>query len=119
MFLQIEKSGEVFYITRRNRLGEEDMCLGTTLYTDNEQIVDTEYEIDKEKYYGRDNIDIPDMLRESKKFSNEMKEVTDLILAIKKTFKILPGEKVEFSMLLMSSFNKDYLKEEMKKLLFK
>ena len=117
LFLQIEKSGEVFYITRRNRLGEEDMCLGTTLYTDNEQIVDTEYEIDKEKYYGRDNIDIPDMLRESKKFSNEMKEVTDLILAIKKTFKILPGEKVEFSMLLMSSFNKDYLKEEMKKLL--
>ena len=117
LFLQIEKSGEVFYITRKNRLGEEDIYLGTTLYTNNEQIVDTEYEIDKEKYYGRNNIDIPDMLKENKKFSNEMKETTDLILAIKKIFKILPGEKIKFTMLVMPSLNKNELKDEMKKLL--
>ena len=116
LFLQAEKEDNIFYITRKDRLGEEYLYLAAMLYTEDEQIVDLEYEIDKEKYYGRNGNTIPEMLKESKRFSSEMKEVTDLILAMKKTFKISPGEKKRISFAIMTSFEKNILKEEMKKL---
>ena len=116
LFLQAEKENNIFYITRKNRLGEEYLHLAVMLYTEDEQIVDLEFEIDKEKYYGRNETTIPEIIKENRRFSSEMKEVTDLILAMKKTFKIFPGEKKRVSLVLMVSEEKDILKENMKKL---
>jgi cyclic beta-1,2-glucan synthetase len=117
LFLKIENENNIFYITRRNNLGEDELFLGACLYTENEQIVDLEYEIDKEKYYGRNEIDMPIMIKENKKFSNDMREVVDLILAMKKTFKIMPEEKEKISLILMADYDKEKIKNTMKKLL--
>ena len=116
LFLHAEKDENVFYITRKNRIGEPYLYLATTLYTENEPIVDLEYEIDKEKYYGRNETEMPELLKENRKFSSEMKEVNDLILAMKKTIKILPGEKKKMSLLVLTGRNEEILKDDMKKL---
>ncbi len=116
LFLKIEKENDIFYIIRKNRLGKESLFLGVTLYTDSEQLVDLEYEIDKKKYFGRNKIGIPEVIENNDKFSSEMIEVTDMILAIKKTFKIIPGQKIRFSLAIMPSLDKEYLKNKMERL---
>jgi cellobiose phosphorylase len=60
---------------------------------------------------------MPVMVKENKKFSNDMKEVVDLILAMKKTFKIMPEEKEKISLILMADYDKEKIKISMKKLL--
>ena len=67
--------------------------LGVNLYTENETIGELEYEIDNEKFLGRENLGLPAMIENSKTLSKELGLVTDPCIAIKRTFKIKPGDK--------------------------
>ena len=50
LFMKLEEKDENIIFEKKNRNLENSMYLATTLYTENEQIVDFEYEIDKEKF---------------------------------------------------------------------
>ncbi len=106
LFMKLEEKDENIIFEKRNRNLVNSKYLATTLYTENEQIVDFEYEIDKEKYLGRENLDISNMVKNQKNFSKEIYQVTDPIIAMKRTIKIRAKEIANVNFLLAVSDSK-------------
>ena len=90
-------------IKRNKRGNQEAIFLGVNLYTEDETIGDLEYEIDKQKMLGRGNIQIPRMIANSLPFSRSLGEVTDPIVALRRTIKLEPGQKVSLNLILAIS----------------
>ena len=79
---------------------EPDVSLAVNLSTTSETIGDIEYEIDKEKFIGRGNLGIPNMIQNSNPLSKKIGLVTEPIIALKKTIKIKPNEEVVLDFIL-------------------
>ena len=111
LFLTYEKiNNEEILVKRKKRIsGDEDIYLGTCLYTEHEVIGELEYEIDKEKFLGKENALVPSMVKESKPFSKNLGLVTDPCLAMKRTIKIMPGESITLDLILCMSKQKDII----------
>lgn len=116
LFLNFEKMDHDILVKRKKRgTNEKDIYLGTCLYTEHETIGELEFEIDKEKFFGKKQELIPEMVKESKPFSNNLGLVTDPSLAIKRTIKIMPGEKVVFDLLIAVSYEKEAISKLLEK----
>ena len=110
-FLQDTKS---LLIKRNKRGSQEAIFLGVNFYTENETIGDLEYEIDKQKVLGRGNIQIPKMIANSTPFSRNLGEVTDPIVAMRRTIKIKPGQKAKFNLILTISPIREEIEEKIR-----
>ena len=106
LFMKFEEKNENIIFEKRDRNLTNFKYLATCLYTENEQIVDFEYEISKEKYLGRENLGIPEMVKNQKSFSKEIVQVTDPIIAMKRTVKLRGKEKISINFLLSVSDNR-------------
>ena len=117
LFLTYQKINDEEILVKRKKRNpdEKDIYLGTCLYTEHEAIGELEYEIDKEKFLGKENNLIPNMVKESKPFSKNLGLVTDPCLAMKRTIKIKSGESIVLDLILGVSKQK----EEVEKLLVK
>ncbi len=107
MFLKYERKENDIIIERRNRDLTKFMYLATSLYTEKGQIVDTGFEIDKEKYLGRANFGEPSAIRDARNFSNNLNYAINKVLAMKQVLKLPAGEKVNINFLLSISENKE------------
>ena len=107
LFMKLDEVDENIIFEKKDRNTLESKYLATSLYTENEQIVDFEYEIDKEKYIGRENLGIPNMIKQQKNFSKESIQVTEPIIAIKRTIKIRAKESATINFLISVADNKD------------
>ena len=109
LFLIFEKLGNENLLVRRKKRGinDKDIYLGMSLYTEHETIGDFEIEIDKEKFLGKKQELIPEMVKDSKPYSQNTRLVTDPCLATRRTIKIMPGEKVTFDLIICVSDNKN------------
>ncbi len=107
LFLRYEEENENIIVERKDRELKNKLYLATNLYTENEQVGDFEYEIDREKYYGREENNIPVILKENKLFSNNIKQVVDSIISMKRTIKVYPKDKIIINLLLSISENKE------------
>lgn len=108
LFLRYYFENNNLIIERKNReKNVEKTFVATCLYTENETIGELEYEIDKEKFFGRGNFRLPKMVEESRTFSKNTGLVTEPIIAMKRTIKIKPGEKVKLNLVIAVSDNKD------------
>lgn len=92
---------------REKECNSDSIFLGANLFTESETIGELEYEIDKEKFVGRGNFNLPIMIENSKTLSKELGLVTDPCIAIKRTFKLKPEEKIELSLILTIGDNKE------------
>ena len=117
LFLIFEKlENESILVKRKKReINEKDIYLGTTFYTEHETIGELEIEIDKEKFLGKKHNLIPEMVKDSKPYSQNMGLVTDPGLATKRTIKIMPGEKITFDLIICISDHKDVVLELLEK----
>ena len=108
LFLLFEyyKEKNIFIIKRKNRRKKE-IYLAVSLFTKEETIGELEYEIDKAKFNGRNNLDFPDMIQNSKPFSNKIDYTINPILALRETINIKPKQEVCFNLLISISENKD------------
>lgn len=98
----------IFIIKRKNRENtEKGLYLAVSLYTNDKTIGDLEYEIDKEKFVGRNNFEIPIMVKNSKPFSKKINLVTDPILALRRTICLEPEQTANFSLLISASENRE------------
>ena len=104
LFLQIEKHDEGLVIERTNK--EKPIFVATNLYTENECVGELEYEIDKTRFLGRNNIGVPELIKLSKPFQNKIVTVVEPIIAQKRTVKIKPNEKITISLLISVGENK-------------
>ena len=87
---------------------KDKMCLGACLYTENEQIGDSEYEINKEKALK--------LFTEGKHLSSNTNMSIDKVIAMKKTVKIPAKEKAFITLILNASENKEELIEDLENL---
>ena len=117
LFLTFERVENDNVIIKRKKRGinEKDIYLATSLYTEHETIGELEIEIDKEKFLGKKQNLIPKMVRDSKPYSQNMGLVTDPALAMKRTIKIMPGEKIIFDLIICISTKKDIALELLQK----
>ena len=116
LFLKYEylQNSNSLLIKRNKRGNQNAIYLGVNLYTENETIGDFEYEIDKQKLIGRGNLNIPKMIEKSVPFSCELGVVTDPIVALRRTVKIKPGEKIILNLIITISENKDEIEKNIK-----
>ena len=107
LFMKIEEKNENIIFEKRDRYLNSYKYLATTLYTENEQIVDFEFEINKEKYLGRENLGLPEMIKSQKSFSKSVCQVLEPVIAMKRTIKIRAKEKADVIFLVSVSNNKE------------
>ena len=109
LFLTFEKLENENILVKRKKRGvnEKDIYLGTSFHTEHETIGEFEVEIDKEKFLGKTYNLIPEMVRDSKPYSQNMGLVTDSCLATKRTIKIMPGEEIILDLIICVSKDKE------------
>ena len=110
----LEETKSILVYRRVKDEREKQIFLGVNLYTENEVIGELEYEIDKEKFYKRNELGLPKMVKNSIPFSNQIQLTTDPIVALKRTVKIEPNEKVTLNLIIAVGKNKQQVKEELK-----
>ena len=107
MFLNFEKNNDNILIERKSKSLDKFMYAAVSLYTENGEIVDNGFEIDQEKYLGRNNFDIPVAVKNSRKFSNQTNYIINKIYAERKTVKIARNEKININLLISVNENKE------------
>lgn len=94
---------------------EEEMYMCVNLSTNSEIIGDLEYEINQEKFIGRGNIGIPQMIKNSNPFSKRIGLVTEPVVALKRTVKVEPQQKSVIDLIISVGENKEKVIENIKK----
>lgn len=100
-------NGSILIRRKKREKNQKDVYVGVNLYTDNETIGDIEYEIDKEKFMGKGNFKLPEAIKDSKLLSKNLNLVTDPIIAIKRTIKIMPKESATIDLIIAISYNQE------------
>ncbi len=104
-------------LVKRKKRGkdEKDIYLGACLYTESDTIGEFEFEIDKEKFLGKKQNLIPEMVKDSKPYSKNIGLVTESCLAMKRTIKVMPGETVTIDLLICVEYEKNKVIELLEK----
>ncbi len=111
-----EQTNSIIIKRKKREEGENEIYLVTSLLSkDSETVGKLEYEIDKEKFSGRGNIKIPEMIQNSTPLSQKMGLVTEGMIALKRTIKLKPQDKIELNLILSVGENKELLLENIKK----
>ncbi len=118
LFLNYEYSEELgAIIVNRRKKSEKDpsIFLGVCFQSEKETIGELEYEIDKEKFYGRNELNLPKVVEQSSPLSKQIEYTTDPIISFKRTIIIKPEEKVNLSLVTAVGKTKEeviqYLKQ--------
>ena len=118
LFLTFEVVDGIIVAKRRTRSKtEQKMYLAVTLYLNEKQLSGLEYELDKEKFFGRENLQVPNLVYKSSPFTNRVKLTVDPCIAIRQTFNIKPDEKKFFDLIISASETKEEAMQNVKKYL--
>lgn len=110
LFLSFEflNDTNTILIKRKQRDNKkQDIYLAVNLYTENETIGELEYELDKEKFIGRQNLELPIAIKDSIPLGSKNKISLDPIIAMRKTVNIKPSQKVAFNYIMAVSENRE------------
>ena len=103
LFLELEFDNKInsLIIKRKNRdIKSKNVYLAANLSTNIETIGELEFEIDKEKFIGRGNYGLPQMIKNSIPLSKKIGLVTEPVVALKKIIKIKPQEEATVNLIL-------------------
>ena len=99
MFDFDHETNSIIVKRRKKAEHEQEIYMAVNLSTNSETIGDLEYEIDAEKFTGRGNIGIPQMVKNSSPFSKKIGLVTEPVVALKRTMKTKKQEKTEINLI--------------------
>ena len=120
MFLYIDYLPEkdLFIVQRKDRNEENSKYwFGIKMYSNDRNVIgNTKFEIDKEKFIGRKNVKIPDMINNSYKLRSEIKDVSEPIIAINKQIVLESDSEVNIDFVICVSEDKDELIKQMQEL---
>ncbi|MBO5478240.1 MAG: hypothetical protein J6A04_00690 [Clostridia bacterium] len=103
-------------LVRRNKRGETpEVFLGVNLSANHETIGELEYEIDEENLNGGVSLGIPKMIANSIPFSKNLGLAVDSVVALKRTIKIEPHEKVTMNLIITMSEERKMVEENLQK----
>jgi len=118
LFLKYDylENKEALCLRREGRTeNEKSIYLGVRFFSENETIGNLEYEIDKEKFQGRNNMGLPVAIQNSVPLSNKIQLTTQPIVAMKRLVTIKPEEKVTLNLVLAVGENVDKINERLEK----
>ena len=111
-----EKNEAIIVKRKKRELAEKEVYLATTLHASYEnKIGDLEYEIEEEKFIGRGNLGIPQMVKDSLPFSKKVGLITEPVVAMKRTIKIKSQEKVVVDFILSVGEEKEQVIQNLEK----
>ena len=97
---EYDEESESLVVRRKNRENQEkEICLVAKTQVNCEKIGETEFEISKDKFIRRNNLDIPNMVKNSTPLSQKVGLTTEGIVAFKNTIKIKQFYLYEFNIL--------------------
>ena len=128
LFLSFEYLNNILVVKRRAReTSEKELFIAITLISDDKTNKSFEYELNKIEAVGRNNYDIPDMIKGSKTLSSNTKSNTNPVVAFKKNIEIQCNNELNISLIIAVSnerreaienakniFNIDCIKRAMK-----
>ena len=114
LFLNYEKLDDIFIVSKTEGNLKEHLYLAVSFFSDDIQIIENEFEIDKEKFYGRENLGLPLAVIQNRKLDSSIIKSINSMLALKNTFKLKPNTEVEFSLLLSCNEDKNECIENLK-----
>ena len=107
VFKYDEKLDSIIVKRKRREINQRELYLIAKMQTNSEKIGETEFEINKEKFMGRNNIGIPMSIKNSTPLSKKIGLTTEGIIALKNTIKVRPGETAFVDLLLSVEYNKE------------
>ena len=107
LFLKYEEIENGILIRRNRRREETEIYMAVGFFSNKGNIENLEYEIDKEKLYGRLNYGIPQKIKTSEKFSSSIGLVVDPILSFRRTIKVEGFEQLELNLIISVSETKE------------
>ena len=111
-----DEEEDAIVVKRKNRERyAKELYLAVKMQTNCEKIGETEFEIDKTKFMGRNNLKIPTTILNSTPLSTKIGLTTEGIIALKNTIKVKPNEKVYVDLILSAEYNRELAIQNMKK----
>ncbi len=110
LFLRYEYIEEIntILIERKAKSdNEQDVFMAVNLYCENNSVSNLEFEIDKEKFTGRDNFEFPKCVKNSLPLSTSIGYTTDPIIAMKRTVTVKPKEVAELNLIISLGNNRE------------
>ncbi|MCI8273606.1 MAG: hypothetical protein HFJ55_05955 [Clostridia bacterium] len=104
---EYDEENNNYIVKRRNReLNESQLYLIAKMQTNCEKIGETEFEINKEKFIGRNNLGIPTAIKNSTPLSRKIGLTTEGVVALKNTVKVKPGKNNYVDLILSVEYDK-------------
>ena len=100
---------------KKREESEQELYVGVNLSTESDTIGELEYEIDEEKFIGRGNIGIPQMVKNSSPLSKKIGLVTEPVIALKRTMKIDAQQRAVVNLIISVGEDRDKIVENIKK----
>ena len=112
-----EETNSIIVTRRRRSQNEPEIYIAVNLSTNGESVGNLEYEIDEEKFKGRGNIGVPQMVKNSSPFSKKIGLVTEPVVAMKRTLKVEPEKSINANLIIAVGETKEKAIENVKKYL--
>ena len=109
------ETGSIIVKRKKREINDTEIYLCANLSTNSETIGDLEYEIDKEKFIGRGNFEMPQMVKNSNPFSKKIGLVTEPVVAFRRSINIKPKEKKQLNLIISVGKTKEKVLENCKK----
>ena len=93
-FELLEDTNTILVKRKQRDNTKENIYLAVNLYTENKTVGELEYELDKEKFVGRQNLELPLAIKDSIPLTSKPKITPEPIVAMRRTINIKPSEKV-------------------------
>ncbi len=109
-----EETNSILVKRKKRDENEQELYMCVNLSTNSEIIGDLEYEIDQEKFIGRGNFGIPQMVKNSIPFSKKIGLVTEPVVSLKRAIKIQPKQKATINFIISVGESKEKVLEDVK-----
>ena len=103
----LEDTNTILVKRKQREINKKDMYLALNLYTENKTVGELEFELDKEKFVGRQNVELPMAVEESMPLTSRTKISLDPIVAMRRTINIKPSEKITLNYIMAVSENRE------------
>lgn len=103
----LEDTNTILVKRKQRETNKKDVYLALNLYTENKTVGELEFELDKEKFVGRQNVELPMAVEESMPLTSRTKISLDPIVAMRRTINIKPSEKITLNYIMAVSENRE------------
>ncbi len=105
----LQESNTILVKRKKRSNNQQEIYMAVNFYSEENTIGDVEFEINKERFVGRNNFGIPKLVENSKPFSKKIELTTDSIIAMRKTINIKAKENVKLDFIICVSEDREYV----------